>query len=1169
MQNSMPVCPHCGGQISANARFCKMCGQAVAAEPISVPRQDAPPVERKCAACGMALSETAQFCEACGQPIELAIPQPTSVALKIPPVSAPAPPGAHPPAVPPQKGRFSPLVLVGLAAGACICVALVSLLGGLGAFWWNKAGPTEFTLGPTQMYAVAAAQDTRITDSVTGHTVRFPDGGSGNVQIAKITSGPAAPLEGESVHIEYQGTTPIQLMLKDPGAGAKIVVMGYGYIPGAYVANQWIALPQGKVVDGLVTVDLVMPFEPSLSMSQNLIASLAPGFGLNWGDLALPPLGKVKAGFYDYHISKLTAKSDDAEQSRLIGKQIAENVQRMLDTLLPTGIYYRATADRDRLSPFEVDPYVFGKGNNYIFNDKTKPGTPYYTGFGGVYGNRFPQPIIHINPKELTLAQSLAHETGHYITHILVGDDTYKTLEAQTPLIFGTDHFIGKRLSSRQSFYLEEPAYFAEYFLTGLVGGLHPDDIRQTTIVGGNTIPSTYDFPSVEGFGFLMLQSLQRQETTIKEPNRKYAADVPVVGASYGEIFEIISQGATGTDELLKHIRAFLEKKGNADKLPVIAERNGWRYQVKGRLLDAYGDPASGFTLGSIGRVGCQDYKAGITDIPTSADGKFSVDEVFPGDSLLRVTGPVNADGSQAKWDIPIKIDWEKPTNQMVDLGDLKLGRLKMFFNDTPVDSNEVVKGSPGKATFKATASGLPPTIKSLRWQFELDAGSHGESSYPVFSKDSKVQATETQVVEGIIPPDVSTWHPADEIDYAVRVYLYDMTCDKQALDMGFISVNVTDEIAPAEKEAPAEAQPQATPATPPTEVETPAEAQPQATPTTTSPGAPPAAGQGGGCWALVEPTPNLRRVEDDQQNTYTITSAEGWLRDVKDWARGGCRGQTSALVTWTPPPDRLTPGQVVTIDVTAAITGTVVCDPNYDLITPHDMAYSKFRLGSTGEEVAKAAVEYSGGPLASQATYQWTIPASGPEKIYADFDVSSPGATYWGFYRYDYTWQETGDCTPGETAVTTPVTPAAPTPSATVKPEATATAKPSAAVEQFFKVWSTGVAYNGATAPTTFTIDAAWQVTEIVTYHWNEGQGASPGTIGLNTADGTVYGPWPAEGMEGSGVTNAAWVLHPNIIIPPGDYTVLDSDPTTWSQNEETGGAGMAWGLGIRQGNP
>lgn len=39
---------------------------------------------------------------------------------------------------------------------------------------------------------------------------------------------------------------------------------------------------------------------------------------------------------------------------------------------------------------------------------------------------------------------------------------------------------------------------------------------------------------------------------------------------------------------------------------------------------------------------------------------------------------------------------------------------------------------------------------------------------------------------------------------------------------------------------------------------------------------------------------------------------------------------------------------------------------------------------------------------------------------------------------------------------------------------------------------------------------------------------------------------------------------VKPDRVIPAGVYTVIDSDPTTWSQNEETGGRGMSWGYGI-----
>ncbi len=84
-------------------------------------------------------------------------------------------------------------------------------------------------------------------------------------------------------------------------------------------------------------------------------------------------------------------------------------------------------------------------------------------------------------------------------------------------------------------------------------------------------------------------------------------------------------------------------------------------------------------------------------------------------------------------------------------------------------------------------------------------------------------------------------------------------------------------------------------------------------------------------------------------------------------------------------------------------------------------------------------------------------------------------------------------------------------------------------------------------------------RITAITTYHWNDGRGADPGFIGLADTGGRVFGPWGAEGFPGQGgVRDAYWTVRPNITLPAGSYTVIDSDPESWAHNEATGGAGM-----------
>jgi hypothetical protein len=113
---------------------------------------------------------------------------------------------------------------------------------------------------------------------------------------------------------------------------------------------------------------------------------------------------------------------------------------------------------------------------------------------------------------------------------------------------------------------------------------------------------------------------------------------------------------------------------------------------------------------------------------------------------------------------------------------------------------------------------------------------------------------------------------------------------------------------------------------------------------------------------------------------------------------------------------------------------------------------------------------------------------------------------------------------------------------------------------EQIFYNGNIGGVSNGPTNPTTFTIDKELLITSIMNYHYFN-QGALPGTISLQHSDGTVYGPWQTWGIVGQGgVINAYWVFYPLVKIKPGTYTVIDSDPSTWSHNYESGYAGFTW---------
>jgi len=105
----------------------------------------------------------------------------------------------------------------------------------------------------------------------------------------------------------------------------------------------------------------------------------------------------------------------------------------------------------------------------------------------------------------------------------------------------------------------------------------------------------------------------------------------------------------------------------------------------------------------------------------------------------------------------------------------------------------------------------------------------------------------------------------------------------------------------------------------------------------------------------------------------------------------------------------------------------------------------------------------------------------------------------------------------------------------------------------------------NGPTVATTFKLDRLWLVTYFLAYHYNGGAGQTPGTLALRHEDGTMYGPWQATGgPDLQNPTNLYWVCRPQFVLKPGVYTVIDSDPATWSWN-----GGSVGGIVIIKGRP
>ena len=93
----------------------------------------------------------------------------------------------------------------------------------------------------------------------------------------------------------------------------------------------------------------------------------------------------------------------------------------------------------------------------------------------------------------------------------------------------------------------------------------------------------------------------------------------------------------------------------------------------------------------------------------------------------------------------------------------------------------------------------------------------------------------------------------------------------------------------------------------------------------------------------------------------------------------------------------------------------------------------------------------------------------------------------------------------------------------------------------------------NGA-KPAVVALTKPAMITQIADYHFNNGVAVKPGTIGLQAPNGYVFGPFRATQQTGTW----DWIANANITVPPGSYTVVDSSPSTWSQNSFSGGKGF-----------
>ncbi len=510
----------------------------------------------------------------------------------------------------------------------------------------KKAPVTEddlFKLGKTENYQIESTKGFKVADPVSGCTFAFPDGGSGELTVSGIQEGPQLnEIVAERFKIDYTGTGKVELLV--PLSDNYIQAYVYGPITGAAVKPNIGEFSWGVMIEQ-DTVDGYLRYE------------------INIGDLKK----SLKTGVSKYNApeSKYFALSDLKPGSTDWNKLVAlyKSVQQVADIWLSS-------------LPADVQSEYRAKMNDNMRFDIRLSSSNYYQHFDNwVWGKNaifFLKPDIYLS--------GVAHETGHYMTHLLCGFSRYSEIYAAMPSKYwglgGTrGHLFGGYIQGR-SYLLEDYAHFSEFLVTGKVEDhdlYNVADINYFAQVATGK-PDQVDYPSHEGFGAAMLAALMRTDTKIHyfDTSDKSKIKVPVVNAKPGDIINnVLRHGPRNVNELYTRIQSYLESRGQEDasKLPAMLEPLGWSYSGKGILIDGDDDPVKGARIRSM-VIADQEYP-GPMSVGTTEKGEFWVKRLPPGKSLIRVYHNLVNYIYEDSTDLEIFIDPLLKTTEEVNLGTL------------------------------------------------------------------------------------------------------------------------------------------------------------------------------------------------------------------------------------------------------------------------------------------------------------------------------------------------------------------------------------------------------------------------------------------------------------------------------------------------------------------
>jgi hypothetical protein len=494
-------------------------------------------------------------------------------------------------------------------------------------------GTGEIKTGPAVIYQVGSAASVAVRDTVSGMTFSFPEGGTGTLSVAPVTSAPDPGVAATKVAVSYSGTGVMEILVPKTAGDEDI----------AFVYTR----RTGLMVDDFDGEYSWWGIAPSGEREGSVVFELSP----DMGDVRTSKRAATYEGGIVLALASVTTGSPKAQRIAALRASVTQCVDWWLANL-PADLSAKVRA--------------LVEGDMKYGLAFTSSGSA-YDHEGSIFG---PKAVIELcisdDREKAVNEHTVAHEVGHYMHHLLVGKERYvETLDRMPRNFWGgiLSHWWAAYKEPRL-YVTEEYAFLSDALITGQIDGNSIVDPLMSAVFEGKT-PDERDFPSHEGYGVLMLGSLLRTDAIVKshwKPSPRVSA--PVVGAPVSDVLALVAKGARDANELRQVMQDYLDtRKADKSKLPAMLEPLGWSYNGVGFVKDTKGDPVKNAIVASVSKDGIAEYRAGLST-PTIDTGEFTLPRIYPGPNHLRVYWNDSKDST----DVAFTANWSEPTNKTLQM---------------------------------------------------------------------------------------------------------------------------------------------------------------------------------------------------------------------------------------------------------------------------------------------------------------------------------------------------------------------------------------------------------------------------------------------------------------------------------------------------------------------